>query len=228
MFHRHDFKTSENGYYEVVTPKQMMNPTAPVDRHPQTALVGKYGLAFTDLPATPVCNDVTLLKSAVEANGHYTSSTGELTWDSNSGLVTLNSARTQGVIGFVGGKKMATRDLDFAITTQFAVVLVASLTPADIKDSERLLISTSADARHSNLKINDDFTLITQTGRFPFLMQPVEGTVSLKTSAPVKVFRLSPGGRRLGKVRVTKTGEGVTWQLSADAPAMHYEIIRQK
>ncbi len=225
MFLRRDFKEAERGYFEVVTPDQMMNPKLELARRPEVAFLGKYGIAFTDM-AVPRCNDATLLKEALEANGRYLSSTGELIWDTNEGIVTLNSARTQGVIGFVGDKVLDTRDLTFRLTTPFAAALAASLTDDELCNSKRILISTSADARMTGLQINDDFTLITKTGRFPFLMQPVEGTVTLKTTAPVKIYRLLPGGKRMGEVKTTQTADGVSFALTAKNKAMHYEIVR--
>ena len=225
MFLRRDFKEAERGYFEVVTPEQMINPKLELARRPEVAFLGKYGISFTDI-AAPTCNDATLLKEALEASGRYISSTEELIWDTDEGVVTLNSARTQGAVGFVGDKVVDTRDLTFRLSTPFAVALASSLTDDGIGISTRILISTSADARMTGLEINDDFTLITKTGKFPFLMQPVEGSITLKTTAPIKVYRLSPGGKRLGEVKTTRSADGVIIPLSAADKAMHYEIIR--
>ncbi|MDZ7370779.1 MAG: hypothetical protein ONB12_06395 [candidate division KSB1 bacterium] len=224
MFHRRDFKSAERSWFEIMTPEQILNPRAEAP-HPQVAFIGKYGVAFTDLQV-PSCNDGTLIKEALQSDGVYVSSTGELRWDTKEGVVTLNSPLTQGVIGFIGGKRLETRDWIFEPATEFAVILTSSLTNERPANSSRILVSTSADARMSGLQIDEKFTLITKTGKFPFLMQPVEGKITLKTSAPIRVYRLSPGGKRAGEIKTLRTEEGVVIPLAASNKAMHYEIVR--
>ncbi len=225
MFHRHDFQEDRDGYFEILTPDQVMNPSQHITRHPKTAFVGKYGLAFTDMQV-PNCNDAGLLKTALEADGVYTSSTGELTWDTHTGLVLLNSPRTQGVIGFFAEQPLETNNLTFNMDTEFGVVIVSSLTDKALVASEHILISTSGDARFSDIKMADDFSVIEKTGHFPFLMQPIEGRITLKGVKPMTVYALSPGGKRLGQIETQAEEGGYSFQLTAANRAMHYEIVR--
>jgi hypothetical protein len=227
LFRRHDFREDEGGYFEIITPEQMMDPSRQLDRHPKAALAGKYGLAFLDAVKVPACNDVESFKTAMAADGKYISTTGEISWDTKKGLVVLNSPRTQGVVGFIGREKTETRSLVFEIDSEFGVVLVSSLTDDAIENSSRILLSTSGDARFTGVKISDDFNKIEQTGRFPFLMQPIEGRVTLKTESPVIVYKLSPGGSRTGRVRPEKTSGGYAFELKAQLQAMHYEIVKE-
>ncbi len=225
MFFRQDFQKDDNGYFEILTPDQVMNPSQNIARHAQTAFVGKYGLAFTDLPV-PSCNDAGLLKTALEAGGVYTSTTGEMTWDTNAGIVVLNSPRTQGVIGFFGDKTLTTTNWTFDMATEFGVVMISSLTDKALGASERILISTSGDARYSDIKMADDFSVIEQTGHFPFLMQPIEGTITFKSETPISVYALSPGGKRMGLIETRAVEGGYSFQLKADNRAMHYEVVK--
>jgi hypothetical protein len=226
MFLRHDFQEATKGYFEVITPSQVMNPSAQSERHPKVAFLGKYGLSFTDLPSVPKENDVQLFKTALEEENIYVSTTGELTWNVAAGTVTLNAGRTQGVIGFVGGKTIDTRDLQFSIKTDFAVVLVSSLMDEDISASERILISTSADARMTGVEMSQDFTKVLTTGTFPFLMQPVEGEITLNFDKPPTVYALTPGGKRRAAIETIKTAKGYVCNLAAQHRAMHYEIVK--
>ncbi len=226
MFHRQDFHEAADGYFEVHTPAQVMDPTREVERHPQVALVGKYGLAFTDMPTVPQQNNVELLKTALEAQGMYRSSTGQMSWDTNAGIVVLNSPRTQGVIGFVGGQKLHTETITFDMTTEFGVVITSSLSDKTLAKSERILVSTSGDARYSNIQMAKDFSIIEKTGTFPFLMQPIEGTITIKSDSEIKVYGLNAGGQRVFSIDVKKVGDGYAFELTSDNQSMHYEILK--
>jgi len=226
LFHRRDFREDSTGYFEIIAPDQVMNPSGRLERRPQIAMVGKYGLAFLDGPV-PGCNNVRLFKEAMESGGRYESVTGELSWDTGKGLVILNSPRTQGVVGFIGGGRVETRSLVFEMESPFGVVLASSLTGEPLDRSGRILLSTSGDARFTGVKISDDFKRIEKTGRFPFLMQTLEGKVTIRTETPVKVYRLTPGGRRKGEVRISSCPGGYAFMLDAKSKAIHYEIVKE-
>lgn len=228
LFHRQDFRQDINGYFEILTPAQVMNPLRESDRHPQAAFIGAYGLAFTDMPDVPLCNNSTLLKTALEADGDYKSITGEISWNTKKGLVVLNSPRTQGVIGFIGGQNLQSNTIIFKMKTAFGVIIASSLSDDVLANSEHILISTSGDARFSDIRMAQDFSIIEKTGHFPFVMQPIEGTVVLKSAAPVKVYALSPGGRRIGLLEIKAASEGYAFDLKASNKAMHYEIVKEK
>ncbi|MBN1482522.1 hypothetical protein EH223_10795 [candidate division KSB1 bacterium] len=227
LFHRQDFQHDNNGYFKVLTPSQVMHPVSKVEHHPEVSLIGTYGLAFTDMPNGPQCNNSTLLKAALEADGVYTSVTQEISWNTREGLVVLNSPRTQGVIGFFSDRTLQTSAMTFEMKTEFGVILASSLTNKPLIASERILISTSGDARFSDIRMAEDFSIIEQTGHFPFVMQPIEGTVIFKTNNPVKVYALSPGGRRIDSLETAVTPEGYSFDLKASNTAMHYEILRE-
>jgi len=227
MFHRQDFKEADQGYFDVVSKAQTMDPDRHPDRHPSAAMVGKYGLAFLDQQPVPACNNVEVLQSAVQADGEFTTTTGQLDWDTNTGVVKLNSERTQGVIGFIGDKKIETKDFIFEMKTDFAVIVISSLTDTDLSESDRILVSTSADARFTDIGMAEDFSEVLKTGHFPFLMQPVEGKIRYKPSDSVTVYKLSEGGQRLSTLDVDLTGGGTILPLMSENRAMHYEIVRE-
>jgi hypothetical protein len=226
FFHRQDFREDPAGYFEIITPDQAMDPPRRPERRPEVALAGKYGLAFLD-QAVPECNNVLHYKKALESGGRYQSVTGELSWDTEKGLVILNSPRTQGVIGFIGNEKVETQSMVFEMSSPFGVVVASSLTDEPLGRSGHILISTSGDARFTGVKISDDFKRIEKTGRFPFLMQTLEGKVTLQTEIPFKVFKLSPGGSRKGEVPTARCRSGYAFLLDAKNKAMHYEIVKE-
>lgn len=225
MFHRQDFKEADRGYYDLIHPEQTLDPEFKARYHPEVALMGKYGIAFSDV-SLPESNDTALLEAAMKADGVYNSVTDEMTWDSKRGIVTLDSSRSQGVVGFIGGQVLETRNMTFEVDTAYAVVVAASLDNEPLESSNRILVSTSGDARFTDIGISPDFTLIEKTGRFPFLMEPVVGQVSIRTSRKLDVFALDSSGQRMKQLE-GKLSNGML-HFSLYDRAMQYELIARR
>jgi hypothetical protein len=223
LFARGDVRESPEAFYDPVTRDAATDPLTTVTTHPAVALVGKYGLAFTDL--APVASNPSLLDAARDGAASRTSVTHELSWNAAEGLVTIDTARTQAVVGFAGGRHVATADVAFDVTTPFGVVVVSSLTKEPIASAARLLVSTSGDARWTGTEISPDGERVLTTGHFPFLMQPIEGRLVIKGAAGT-VYRLDTDGSRLGTLAVTATADGISVPLAASNKAMHLEIVR--
>jgi len=171
---------------------------------------------------------VRLLRQALLEDGTAReSNTGELTWDAGQGRVTIDTPRTQGVVGFAGRARVDTRSASFELETPFAVVLLSSLDGPPLAESKRVLVSTSADARWTGVEVSENGDEILSTGRWPFLMQPVEGRVVLEGAGPATVHRLATNGERLGELAVEVTSEGLVLPLSGANGCMHYEIVRE-
>jgi hypothetical protein len=226
LFHREDVREAASGYFDLVMPEQTVDPLHGVERHPEVALFGKYGLAFLDLDV-PAANDVRLLRDALRSGAApRASATGELTWDPTEGLVTVDTARTQSVVGFAGGAHIETQAAAFDLDTPFGVVLLSSLDGRALSHSKRILVSTSADARWTGVEVSETGDKILSTGRWPFLLQPVEGRLFLRGQQTSTVHRLATNGERLGELAVEATPDGLILPLSAANRCMHYEIVR--
>jgi hypothetical protein len=224
LFARGDVRESPDAYYERVTRDQVMDPHTRVATRARAALAVKYGLAFTDLPA--VTSAASLPREVEQGGRTVTSATGELAWNAADGLVTIDTARTQAAIGFVGRRPVRTGAVTFEIATPFAVVVVSSLSQDPIDAAARVLVSTSADARWTGTEVSPDGRRVLTTGRFPFLMQPVEGRIAIK-GASGTVYRLDTDGSRLGTIDTRMTADGLALPLDATNRAMHYEIVRR-
>ena len=114
--------------------------------------------------------------------------------------------------------------MTFKIENEFAVIVVSALDGKPIQQAKRLLVSTSARAQWSGMEFDESHGVITKSGKPPFLMEPVIGTISLKHE-PMAVYRLSSSGRRLGELPTRKTGEGMAFDLLAASRCMHYELV---
>jgi hypothetical protein len=223
MFHRHDLDEAPTGYFEPVSAKDIMDPSFTPRRNPRVALLGKYGLAFDD--AEPAPADKKLLEQGSDATRHtYKSITGQIEWDLQQGLLKIDSPRTQAVAGFTGHRPVALADATIEISNDFAVVMVSSLDGKPIKNAKRLLVSTSARAQWTGMEFDERRGVITKSGMPPFLMEPVTGKVTIRHDSPMKVYRLSSSGRRLGQVPVQGTDDAIIFDLQASNKCMHYEL----
>lgn len=223
LFHRRDVREAETGYWDAVPEPALADPTVQVERHPAVAMLGRYGLWLPGSPAPQ--SDPTLLAASKQAVRR--SATGELTWDTERGLVTIDTPRTQAVVGFVGGRTSSTRDLSFELQTPFAAALVSSLDGQPLAVSRRILVSTSADARWKGVTVSETGDKILSTGRWPFLMQPVEGRLVLRGVAKATVYGVAANGARLKSLATETNAEGLVVPLRAAHGCLHYEVVRE-
>jgi len=109
------------------------------------------------------------------------SSTGQLTWDYGSKVVTVHSEKTQGVIGFTGS---GTFDLP-GVTVRIGQTLFVSLlfTPLDNRpliESGHILITAMAQDKQLGTVYNEDGTKLIETGGPPLLLEPVQAILTFK------------------------------------------------
>ncbi len=226
MFHRGDVKEAMTGYYERVAAGEFMDPAFAPKRDNRLALLGKYGLVFANVAEARFPANPDLLKQASDKTKQvYDSVTGELRWDLNQGLLRIDSPRTQGVAGFAKGQAVATSDVIFNVGNEFAVVMVSALDGEPIRQSKRMLVSTSARAQWSGMEFDEQSGTITKSGKPPFLMEPVVGTVRVRHDKPITVFCLSSSGKRFDYAPMQKSAEGTTFEMRPANRCMHYELV---
>jgi len=112
------------------------------------------------------------------------SNTGQLMWDYGKKVVTVRSDKTQGVIGFAGGR---TFDLP-GVTVEFGPTPFVSLlfTPLDNRpliESAEILITAMAQDKQFGAVYNEDGTKLIETGGPPLLLEPVQATLVFKGAA---------------------------------------------
>ena len=92
LFHRRDFREAPTGYFERLSPGDIMDPGFAVQKNSRIALLGKYGLMFDDIAADPNASDKSLpAKAAGRSKRIFESVTGEIRWDLGQGLLTIDS-----------------------------------------------------------------------------------------------------------------------------------------
>ena len=105
------------------------------------------------------------------------SDTGQLRRNWSQGIYTVDTPRTQAAMGWIGGKKIALKDVDIAITTRNATVAVQSLDNEPIAKSKSLMLSLGAQSVPS------------AHNRLPFHSQPVTGRLAIRAPKGLKLYK---------------------------------------
>jgi hypothetical protein len=111
------------------------------------------------------------------------SDTGELAWQcagKGSGLVAVNTPRSQALIGYCGGRKPGTENLEARVNVPFCATTVSSLDEKPIADADRLLVTATARVANSGMEWNERRTSLTVWGKPPTCIEPVTGELVLK------------------------------------------------
>ncbi len=142
--------------------------------------------------------------------GAIIADTGELKWlgaDKKLGAVTIDTGRSQGIIGFLDQKRSTGR-LGFEGGSRFGSVLLTSLDDKEIGQSKRLLLSATGKATNSGFEWKADHQTVAKMGKGPVLIEPVAGTLKVKLAGSWKCRALTAEGRVAGEVAVKELGDG--------------------
>ena len=158
------------------------------------------------------------------------SDTKELAWytsPTKTGLVTVETDRTQALIGFVKANARSLKNLSAEITNNFASIVLSSLDGKPIAQSFRMLLTAGSRVSNTNLKWNEAHTRTASQGESPSLIEPVTGTVMLRgiaKAATVSAAALDGAGRPIGEpIQARKTADG--WALPIGSPVTTWYVI---
>jgi hypothetical protein len=158
------------------------------------------------------------------------SDTGELAWawsKTGSGQVSVDTPRTQALIGFASAQVGSLRNLSAQVTNPFRVLVLTSLDAQPIASSARLLLVAGDRALNSGMVWNPAHTGLAQWGTAPTLIEPVTGSVTLRglqSAARVTVQPLDGAGRPLGDP-LPAVRKGATWQMPLGTPATTWYAV---
>jgi hypothetical protein len=158
------------------------------------------------------------------------SDTGELAWYTSAretGLVTVNTARTQALVGFVKANREVLRNLRADVTNTFATIILTSLDGKPLALSERMLLTTGSRVANTGMKWNDARTRLVNYGGAPTLIEPVSGMLTLRNidkARGVSVAALDGAGKPLGEsIQAKNTAEG--WAIPIGAPVTTWYVV---
>jgi hypothetical protein len=165
--------------------------------HPALALIHTTRIDSFTQPTRPF--------PEIEQTNPVVSDTGQLTWrhpPQHKGLVTLDTERTQALIGFVKDNPQTLTNLSTKVENDFCSIVLTSLDAKPIAQSQKLLLAATARAQTTGMKYNADRTSLEDWGRQPMQIEPVAGRITLlnlTAAKSVSITPLDPTGRPSAK-----------------------------
>ncbi len=162
-----------------------------------------------------------------------TSDTEELRWlsgESRTGLVTVDTERSQAMIGFVGRTGVSLSHLSAEVENRFCSIVLSAVDGLCIAEATQLLLATTARSANTGMKWNEDRTSLLDWGSGPMVIEPVQGTVTLRNLKPfasIEVIPLNSGARPLAEP-IAPDIQGVTCRIPIGEPATPWYLIRIK
>jgi len=173
-------------------------------------------------PAEPVSANV---------SNPIVSDTGELAWYTSpegTGLVTVDTPRSQALIGFVKANGIAVSNLAAEVTNSFCAITLSALDAEPIARAARLLLTTGARVENTGQQWNEARTEVTEFGGPPSLIEPVSGRITLRNlegATEVVAYPLDGSGLPIGEgIPAQNTAEG--WAIEVGDPVTTWYEIR--
>jgi len=162
----------------------------------------------------------------------YVADTGELKWyasDAHTGLVTIETDRSQALIGFIKANHKSVRNLAADISNNFATIILTSMDHQPLARSNRMLLNAGSRVANTGEKWNDAHSALVHGGQghSPTLIEPVTGTVTLRGmegAESVCAKALDGSGKPIGDPIVgRKTPAG--WEIAIGNPVTTWYVL---
>jgi len=231
MFHRQDLRTAEKTVVRAYSRGEVIESIRlPQKERPfftpgfalSTPLEHATRLTFEGTSTLPFPKHI--------AEGAIRSDTGQIVWYHDSekkGLVTVETEKTQALIGFVKHRAKALKNLSAEIDNDFCSIFCTTLDGKPISKSGRLLLSTGARVANSAMQWSEDRHTLPQWGTAPPMIEPVTGTVILRGLEGVESIEVQPlaaEGRVLkAKIMATRTGD--QWRIPVGEPTTTWYLV---
>lgn len=161
------------------------------------------------------------------------SDTHQLRWYSSpqkTGLVTVDTPRSEALIGFVkaGNQQLSTLRAD--VNNNFCTILLSSLDEQPIEASSNLLLIAGGPVENTGQVWNVARTDVVAWGQAPTLVEPVTGTISLRNLHAARAVSVQPidgAGQPLGPPIPAKA-VGPDWKFQVGDPTTTWYQISVK
>jgi hypothetical protein len=166
---------------------------------PRTFLVGKVAATFVAKDSDVVLEPLT--RFIDEERGVITSTTGELAWESEVGLVTMRAPHAQGLVGFTaaaGARRLG--DVSVELLVEYGSLVVVSLDGEPLVRSKKMLVQVVSEASNSGWSApGSGVRSIQSIGHPPILVRTIRGSVSFERAdaAALRATALDPAGHPL-------------------------------
>jgi hypothetical protein len=185
----------------------------------------RHGLRLQSLDTTPT------KPVFVDVAAPFVSDTRQLTWSvspEKRGLVSIDTPRTQGLIGFVKSHQATTKHLAPEVKNDFCAITLSSLTNEPIQRASTLLLTATSRWQNTGSKWNSRHTLWEEWGKAPTLIEPVTGWVVLREidgAVEVSASPLDGAARPIGEpLKGRRLEDG--WEIPLGEPVTTQYLIR--
>ena len=162
------------------------------------------------------------------------SDTGQISWDtthSKAGIVTVETDRSEALIGFVKANEKSLNHLRARVANEFAAILLTSMDDSPIATSGKMLLNTTSRVVNTDQERADLPTLAASLGvrgHSPTLIEPVTGVITLRglqRAIAVSALALDGAGRPIGPPLDAVSKGGGNWELKVGTPTTSWYVI---
>jgi hypothetical protein len=146
------------------------------------------------------------------------SDTSQLAWYNSSamtGLVTVDTPRSQALIGFVKANGKSVSNLSAEVQNRFCTIWITSLESEPISRASRLLLTLGSRVENEGMQWNPRRSNLSEWGGSPTLVEPVVGRITLRNLDRAKTVSAQPldgSGQPIGEpIRAEKNADG--WDI---------------
>ncbi|MDX2231670.1 MAG: hypothetical protein NW220_18695 [Leptolyngbyaceae cyanobacterium bins.349] len=187
---------------------------------PLAFLVGKVNVRFANRATTQQVNLSRLINRQTKT---VRSNTGQLLWDYNTGLVTVNAPQAQGATGFLRqAGELAFDTLKLRSPMDYGTILLVALDNQPLKTSRRMLLQVMSEEQTLGWQTaGTPRKTIQSIGNFAIAVRHLSGTLSLQRpdARALQVTALDANG-----YPVAKLGNGAEIKLQ---PETFYYLLEQ-
>lgn len=158
------------------------------------------------------------------------SDTGELKWftqPSSNGVVTVDTPKTEALIGFLHANPKTVEHLSADLSTPFATLILTSLDGEPIATASHMLLTTGSRVENTGMKWDAAHRKLDVQGTAPTLIEPVTGEINLTglaEAASLQVLPLDGSGHPIGQAtNGTKTARG--WTVHIGDPVTTWYLV---
>jgi hypothetical protein len=167
---------------------------------------------------------------APKVSNPIVSDTNQLAWYNSSqmtGLVTVDTPRSQALIGFVRANGKSVSNLSADVQNRFCTIVVNSLEAEPISRASKLLLTAGSRVENQGMQWNPRRSNLSEWGGSPTLIEPVAGRITLRGLDRAKTVSAQPldgSGQPMGDlIRAAKNAEG--WEIPLGTPVTTwYEV----
>lgn len=204
-----------------------------------SSLNGATTKPLTLSDASPIVSDTKELawyyapraQSTTEDDQKFTSVSRPGGRKAHSGVVTVDTARTQALIGFLNTQNRSVTHLSADIANTFATLVLSSLDSKPLSQSSKMLLAATSGVTNTGAEWNASRTALAKWGGTPTLIEPVTGKIVLRDlhrASAVYVSPLNGAGTPVGpRIPATRVSEG--WEIGlGSAVTTWYEITVER